>query len=44
MNRTFAEHPEVCTRTMQFVERCNLKLQKVDNPFPEFPVPEGETL
>ena len=44
MNRTFAEHPEVCTRTMQFVERCNLKLQKVDNPFPDFPVPEGETL
>ena len=29
---------------MQFVDRCNLKLSKVDNPFPEFPVPEGETL
>jgi DNA polymerase-3 subunit alpha len=44
MHRTFAEHPEVCTRTMQFVDRCNLKLSKVDNPFPEFPVPEGHTL
>ncbi len=44
MNRTFSEHPEVCTRTMQFVDRCNLKLSKVDNPFPEFPVPEGHTL
>jgi DNA polymerase III subunit alpha len=44
MHRTFAEHPEVCTRTMQFIDRCNLKLSKVDNPFPEFPVPEGHTL
>ena len=44
MQRTFAEHPEVCSRTMQFVDRCNLKLSKVDNPFPEFPVPEGHTL
>ena len=31
-------------RTMQFAERCNLKLTKVDNPFPEFAVPEGETI
>jgi len=44
MHRTFSEHPEVCSRTMQFVDRCNLKLSKVDNPFPEFPVPEGHTL
>ena len=33
-----------CSRTMQFVERCNLKLTKVDNPFPEFAVPEGHTI
>jgi DNA polymerase III subunit alpha len=44
MYRTFSEHPEVCSRTMQFAERCNLKLSKVDNPFPDFEVPEGETL
>ena len=44
MARTFPDHPEVCSRTMQFVDRCNLKLTKVDNPFPEFPVPEGHTL
>jgi DNA polymerase-3 subunit alpha len=44
MHRTFSERPDVCTNTMQFIERCNLKMQKVDNPFPEFPVPEGETL
>jgi DNA polymerase-3 subunit alpha len=44
MYRTFEENPEVCSRTMQFVDRCNLKLSKVDNPFPDFIVPEGETL
>src|SRR6202044_3549201 len=44
MLRTFSQNPEVCTRTMQFIERCNLKMAKVDNPFPDFAVPEGETL
>ena len=44
MARTFPDHPEALSRTMQFVDRCNLKLTKVDNPFPEFPVPEGHTL
>src|SRR6202789_1436642 len=44
MLRTFAQTPEVCTRTMQFIDRCNLKMAKVDNPFPDFVVPEGETL
>ena len=44
MHRTFAGHGEVCTRTMQFVDRCNLKMSKVSDPFPDFPVPEGETL
>jgi DNA polymerase-3 subunit alpha len=44
MLRTFAQNPEVCNRTMQFIDRCNLKMTKVDNPFPDFIVPEGETL
>jgi DNA polymerase-3 subunit alpha len=44
MHQTFAQNPEVCTRTMQFVDRCNLKLSKVKNPFPVFDVPEGHTL
>ncbi|QHN03535.1 DNA polymerase III subunit alpha [Granulicella sp. WH15] len=44
MARMFPDNPEVLTRTMQFPERCELKLNKVDNPFPDFPVPEGETL
>ncbi len=44
MHRTFAGHEDVCTRTMQFVDRCNLKMSKVSDPFPDFPVPVGETL
>src|ERR1700729_1253995 len=40
----FSQTPEVCSRTMQFIERCNVKMAKVDNPFPDFVVPEGETL
>src|ERR1700678_1524230 len=44
MLRTFSQTPEVCTRTMQFIDRCNLKMAKCNNPFPDFVVPEGETL
>jgi DNA polymerase-3 subunit alpha len=44
MHRLFAHAPEVCTRTMQFPERCQLELAKVKDPFPKFDVPEGETL
>ena len=44
MARLFAHAPHAVSGTMQFPERCNLKLSKVGNPFPEFPVPEGETL
>jgi DNA polymerase-3 subunit alpha len=44
MARLFAHAPHVVSGTMQFPERCNLKLHKVDNPFPAFPVPDGETL
>jgi DNA polymerase-3 subunit alpha len=44
MHRLFADNPDVCTRTMQFIDRCNLKLSKVDNPFPDFPLPEGYDL
>src|ERR1700728_3699162 len=44
MERLFAHAPEVVSRTMQFAERCHLKLNKVDNPFPEFTVPAGHTI
>ncbi len=35
---------EVLRRTMEIAERCNLKLHPVENPFPEFAVPEGHTI
>ena len=44
MARLFAHAPHVVSGTMQFPERCNLTLNKIENPFPAFPVPEGETL
>ena len=44
MERLFSHAPEVVSRTMQFAERCSLKLSKVTNPFPEFAVPPGHTI
>ena len=44
MERVFSHAPEVVSRTMQFAERCQLKLNKVENPFPEFAVPAGHTV
>ncbi len=44
MERVFSHAPEVVSRTMQFAERCQLKINKVDNPFPEFAVPPGHTI
>jgi DNA polymerase-3 subunit alpha len=44
MEKLFSHAPEVVSRTMQFAERCSLKLSKVDNPFPEFVVPLGHTI
>ncbi len=44
MGRIFKDSPSVLTRTMEIAERCNLKLHEVDNPFPEFAVPEGHTI
>ena len=44
MARVFPDSPSVLQRTMEIAERCNLKLNKVDNPFPEFAVPPGHTI
>jgi DNA polymerase-3 subunit alpha len=44
MEAVFKDAPEVLKRTQEIAERCNLKLAKVDNPFPEFAVPEGHTI
>ena len=44
MGRVFSSRPDVLQRTMAIAERCNFKLNKVKNPFPEFNVPDGFTL
>ncbi len=44
MGRLFPDRPDLLSRTQEIAERCNLKLNKVDNPFPEFAVPEGHTI
>src|SRR5574341_448034 len=44
MARVFKDAPDVLTRTLAIAERCNLKLEKVGNPFPHFEVPAGYTL
>ena len=44
MLQVFSQTPEVVSRTMQFAERCHVKLNKVDNPFPQFDVPPGFTI
>jgi DNA polymerase-3 subunit alpha len=44
MLRVFKDSPQVLTRTLDIAERCNMKLEKVSNPFPHFDVPPGFTL
>ena len=44
MLRVFAAVPEAVTRTVEIAERCQVKLGKVEHPFPFFAVPEGYTL
>ncbi len=44
MARIFPDSPGVMDRTMEIAERCNFKLHPVDNPFPEFAVPQGHTI
>jgi DNA polymerase-3 subunit alpha len=44
MGRVFASRPDVLARTLAIAERCNFKLNKIKNPFPEFEVPAGYTL
>jgi DNA polymerase-3 subunit alpha len=44
MARLFPDSPGVMQRTVEIAERCNFKLHPVENPFPEFAVPEGHTI
>jgi DNA polymerase-3 subunit alpha len=43
MAEVFRELPEALERTIAIADRCNVKIQRVSNPFPEFKVPEGHT-
>ncbi|MGC2172418.1 MAG: DNA polymerase III subunit alpha [Candidatus Sulfotelmatobacter sp.] len=44
MHRVFKDAPEVLSRTLDIAERCNLRLEKVATPFPQFEVPPGYTI
>jgi DNA polymerase III subunit alpha len=44
MQRVFKDAPDVLSRTLAIAERCNLRLEKISNPFPHFDVPDGFTL
>src|SRR5437879_1972924 len=41
MYQVFKDAPDVLGRTLSIAERCNLRLDKVSNPFPHFDVPDG---
>jgi hypothetical protein len=43
MAEVFRELPDAVSRTVTIADRCNVKIQRVTNPFPEFKVPEGFT-
>jgi DNA polymerase III subunit alpha len=43
MAEVFRELPDALSRTVAIADRCNLRIQRVANPFPEFRVPEGFT-
>jgi len=44
MAQVFRELPDAVERTATIAERCNVKIGRVTNPFPEFQVPAGHTL
>jgi DNA polymerase III subunit alpha len=43
MAQVFAELPDALSRTVDIAHRCNVKIERIPNPFPEFKVPEGHT-
>ena len=44
MHQVFKDAPDVLSRTLGIAERCNMRLEKISNPFPHFDVPAGFTL
>ena len=43
MAKVFGEIPEALRRTVDIAARCNVKIDRIKNPFPEFKVPGGHT-
>src|SRR6266700_2174291 len=43
MARVFGEIPEALRRTVDIAARCNVKVERIPHPFPEFKVPSGHT-
>ncbi len=44
MAKVFSGYERVLARTMEIAERCNVRLEKVKDPFPQFEVPAGYTI
>src|SRR5688572_861804 len=44
MLELFGEVPDAISRTWEIAQRCQVKLEKVKEPFPRFDVPEGQTI
>jgi DNA polymerase-3 subunit alpha len=43
MAQVFGELPDALSRTVDIASRCNVKIERISNPFPEFQVPDGLT-
>jgi DNA polymerase-3 subunit alpha len=43
MAQVFGELPDALSRTVDIAQRCNVKIERIPNPFPEFQVPAGHT-
>jgi DNA polymerase III subunit alpha len=41
MAQVFGELPEAVSRTVDIASRCNVKIERIPNPFPEFKIPAG---
>src|ERR1700720_2220940 len=43
MAKVFGEVPDALSRTVDIAHRCNVKIERIPSPFPEFKVPAGHT-
>jgi len=43
MAQVFRELPDALSRTVDIAHRCNVTIERIPNPFPEFKIPAGHT-